>query len=293
MISRVYYARNTDGGEMTLKRLLTLLMPLALAAPAIAADKPVEVMVLGSYHFGNPGRDVNNMQVDSVLTPEKQAQLDALAKALLTFKPTRVMVERESDEPDFAMKAYSEFTPEKLKTIANEADQIGYRVAKMAGLPVVHGIDEQPKYGEPDYFPFSAMQDVAKQYGQSAIIEAANAPTKAIVAQFEADQKTKSVADMLMSVNADLLYTRNTVEYSYLTIGDKDVQPGADLNAMWYLRNAKIFGKLMQVAKPGDRVLVVYGAGHNFWLRHFASTVPGYISVDPMPYLKKAAGQSR
>jgi len=32
----------------------------------------------------------------------------------------------------------------------------------------------------------------------------------------------------------------------------------------------------MHVAKPGDRVLAVYGGGHGFWLRHFASLTPGY-----------------
>jgi Family of unknown function (DUF5694) len=271
------------------KRLLTLFLPLALAAPAIAADKPVEVMVLGSYHFGNPGMDVVNAKVESVLTPDKQKQLQAVADALLTFKPTRVMVEAQSDAPDFAMKAYTEFTPEGLKTKANETDQIGYRVAHMAGLKIVHGIDEQPKYGEPDYFPFGPMQDLAKELGQTSIIDTAIAPVKSVAAQFEVDQKTQSVAELLMGLNSGPIYTKTSVEYAYLAIGDKDAQAGADLNAMWYLRNAKIFGKLMQVAKPGDRVLVVYGAGHNFWLRHFANNVPGYVSVDPMPYLAKAA----
>ncbi|MEI6418928.1 MAG: DUF5694 domain-containing protein, partial [Sphingomonadales bacterium] len=73
-----------------------------------------------------------------------------------------------------------------------------------------------------------------------------------------------------------------------LTVGDKYNQAGADLNAMWYLRNAKIFGKLMQVAKPGARVLVVYGGGHLFWLKHFARFAPGFRDVDVMPYLQRA-----
>jgi hypothetical protein len=268
------------------KNFAALIALVSFGGFASAAEQPVEVMVLGSYHFGNPGMDVNNIKVDSVLTPEKQRQLDAVAKALLSFKPTRVMVERESDAPDFAMQDYTVFTPEKLKTAANETDQIGYRVAHLAGLKIVHGIDEQPKYGEPDYFPYSAMQDVAKQHGQTGVIDTANVPVKAYLTQFEADQKTKSVADLLIGMNTDTLYTKIAVEYSYLKIGNKDDQAGADLNAMWYLRNAKIFGKLMQVAKPGDRVLVVYGAGHNYWLRHFATETLGYKFVDPVPYLK-------
>ena len=67
--------------------------------------------------------------------------------------------------------------------------------------------------------------------------------------------------------------------YRVLAYGDTDKQPGADLNAMWYLRNAKIFAKMMTVAKPGDRLLVVYGSGHNYWLRHFAKTTPGRVSA--------------
>jgi hypothetical protein len=77
--------------------------------------------------------------------------------------------------------------------------------------------------------------------------------------------------------------------YEMLAVGDTDEQPGAELNAMYYMRNAKIFAKLMKVAAPGDRILVVYGAGHNYWLRHFASETPGFKSVDPVPYLQAAA----
>ena len=49
-------------------KLPLLAIAISFAAPALAAP-PVEVMVLGAYHFGNPGLDTNNIQVDSVLTP--------------------------------------------------------------------------------------------------------------------------------------------------------------------------------------------------------------------------------
>ena len=44
----------------------------------------------------------------------------------------------------------------------------------------------------------------------------------------------------------------------------------------------------MRNAKPGDRILVVYGAGHTPWLRHFATTIEGHRYVDPVPYLELA-----
>jgi Family of unknown function (DUF5694) len=266
----------------------SLMIALALlAAPAWAAS-PVEVMVLGTYHFGNPGRDLNNMKVDSVLTPRRQAELAAVAAALATFRPTHVMVEMESEAPGFAVAEFARFDDAMLATDANEIVQIGYRTARLAGLTTVNGIDEQGKAGEPDYFPYDRLQASAAKFGQSAALAASNAPVAAASRDFEAAQATSSVAQLLTRMNTPgTPVTGMDSYYSVLGLGDRDDQAGADLNAMWYLRNAKIFGKLMQVARPGDRVLVVYGAGHGFWLRHFAGLTPGYRDVDVLPYLAK------
>ena len=71
-----------------------------------------------------------------------------------------------------------------------------------------------------------------------------------------------------------------------LQLGDAKTQPGADLNGGWYLRNAKIFAKLQQVAKPGDKIVVVFGAGHGYWLRHFVQETPGFQLVEPGDFLR-------
>ncbi len=268
--------------------MISFVAALAFWSAANAAEPPVDVMVLGAYHFGNPGLDTNNAKVDSVLTPSKQAQLDAVAKALLKFRPTKVMVEMQSDSPDLATTAYSRFKVADLSNDANEITQIGFRIANLAGLQTVEGIDEQPGPGEPDYYPYEKLQETAAKFGQAGLIDAANAPIKASLAKFEQDQKTQSVAKLLIGANSDPIYTGTAFYYSLMPIGDNDLQTGADLNAAWYLRNAKIFAKLMHVTRSGDRVLVVYGSGHGYWLRHFATSVPGYRLVDPVPYLKRA-----
>lgn len=60
----------------------------------------------------------------------------------------------------------------------------------------------------------------------------------------------------------------------------------AELNAAWYRRNAKIFSKLTQIVKPGDRVLIEFGAGHAFWLRHFVQNTPGFQLIEARDYLR-------
>jgi len=49
-------------------------------------------------------------------------------------------------------------------------------------------------------------------------------------------------------------------------------KPGAHVNGAWYLRNAKIFAKLIQIARPAGRLLVVFGSGPAYWLRDFVQT---------------------
>jgi hypothetical protein len=71
-----------------------------------------------------------------------------------------------------------------------------------------------------------------------------------------------------------------------LALGDSHTQPGADLNGYLYLRNAKIFAKLTQIAKPGDRILVTFGAGHSYWLRHLVRNTPGFALVEANDYLR-------
>jgi len=249
-------------------------------------------MVLGSYHFGNPGRDKVNAHVDDVTTPQRQHELEALADAIAEFKPTRVMVEAQRPGPTYDVTDFATFTPSLLKTDRDERIQIGYRIAERAGLRSVQGIDEQPDKSEPDYFPIGRVEAYAKAHGQKAYLDAAFATVQASARKFEAEQATTSIPRMLIRYNdPSTPMGGQDSYYSLLRLGDGNEQPGADLNAMWYLRNAKICAKLINVAKPGDRVLVVYGAGHGYWLRHFASTTPGYSSIDVRPYLEKAASK--
>lgn len=61
-------------------------------------------MMLGTYHFGNPGQDLHDMKADNVLTPKKQAELADVAARLARFKPTKIAVEAVSERADLGGK---------------------------------------------------------------------------------------------------------------------------------------------------------------------------------------------
>lgn len=269
-----------------------LLLPAVAAAdpPGIEpAGPPIKVMILGTWHFGSPGLDVANMASVDVTTPRRQAELQRLADALARFRPTKIMVERVVETPGLADPGYGSFVPAQLKTDHSETVQIGYRLARQLGLPRVEGIDEQPGPGEPDYFPFDRLQAWAMANGGQTALDRINGGFRARLSEFETVQARQSIAVALAWLNnPNVAAADQRGYYAYLRFGDGRAQPGADLNGMYYLRNAKIFSKLMMASQPGDRVLLVYGAGHPFWLRHFAAITPGYKLVDPLPYLRLA-----
>ena len=246
----------------------------------------MQVMVLGSVHLDNPGMDLHNLKVDDVRTPAKQAELQDIADRLARFAPTKIAVEARSDRSDLAYAKYEAFTPETLKQNADERVQIGFRLARQLGLKVVYGIDEQSD--TVNYFPFDKVEAYAKEHGRMDLLEAFHARVEAAMKSTDETLRTQPLRLMLAQVNepARAMTEHRDFYNALLPLGDTQTQPAADLNAGWYLRNAKIFAKLTQVAQPGDRVLVIFGAGHLYWLRHFVRESPGFLLVEPGEYLR-------
>jgi hypothetical protein len=74
---------------------------------------------------------------------------------------------------------------------------------------------------------------------------------------------------------------------SMLRIGLGSDQPGVDLVTAWYHRNLQICANLLQMAKPGDRVVIFFGAGHALLLRQCVAETPGYQLIEPNDYLPR------
>jgi len=254
-----------------------LLVCLFAALPALAhADDRISVMVVGDFHMSNPGRDMHNVQVDDVLAPKRQAEIAAAVAALARFRPTEVDAEWPAD---LVAQRYDAYLKGTLPPSHNEVVQLGFRLAQASGA-AMHGVDVD---GE---FPYDAVEAYAKAHGGEDVLAGANAQVEHFVQEQDALMKTATVSQILRSLNGPAIaHDGNSFYRTMLKIGGGAEQPGADLLTAWYKRNFTICANIVQLAKPGDRIVIFYGSGHEFLLRQCVSEMPGYRLVEPNDYL--------
>jgi hypothetical protein len=249
------------------------------ATPGASAPAPVSVMIVGGYHMSNPGRDLHNVVSGDVLESAPQAELARIAEALNEFHPTAVMAEWDAN---VASERYAQFLAGTLPPSRNEVVQLGFRLAKRAGLKSFYGIDVE---GD---FPFEPVQTLAKARGQMKLIDDAGAEVEAHVRRLSAMIAKDGIAAALRYMNDPELISRDNGFYrQMLRVGQGAQQPGVDLLTAWYRRNFLICANLIQNTRPGDHVVVFYGSGHSFLLRQCVAETPGFQLVEPNAYLPK------
>ena len=250
-----------------------------LAAGAARADEPVRVMVLGTVHLSNTNLDALNVAVDDVFAEKRQAELAEVDAALARFAPTAVALEWPSET---VAERYPQYLAGTLEPSRNEVVQIGFRLARTAGVDRVHGIDVE---GD---FPFDPVIAYAQAHGQTPIIDAAMASLESAVAATQQVVDSQSIGALLAHLNdPGRLAADHGFYRTLLRIGGGAEQPGVALLAAWQKRNLETCARLIQLARPGDRIVVLFGAGHAFLLRQCVSETPGFELVDPLEFLPR------
>ena len=241
--------------------LILCVLALSIAACAQSDARP-EILVLGTYHMGNPGRDIHNMQADDVLSPKRQQEIAELVEVLKKFHPTKIAIEADVDSARVAQE-YSDYLAGKYTLTRNETNQIAYRLAKELGHKAVYPVDEE---GD---FPWQRVVNYAKANGGADKFDAINASMGVLVKEQGDFLQSHTVLEMYKFINSDARVAKDVAFYFALVpYGDPADYAGPDLLAAWYQRNIRIYGNIARlVESPNDKILVIYGAGHLGWLR--------------------------
>ena len=238
-----------------------------------------QVMVLGTFHFANPGLDVVQYEVADVLSDARQAEIQDVVDAVAAFEPTRVAVEvRAPSVPrlDSLYRAYREGWHELGRS---EVQQLGFRLADRFDHPRLYGIDH------PGDFPFAAVMAYADEHDPD-FAAWVQRTTGAMGEASSRRQRESSLSEILRIDNEPDSIAAGHAQYLRIaSVGSGDTYVGADLLSSWYERNIRIFVDLKAIADPGERILVIFGAGHAAILRELVESDPGMILVEPNDYL--------
>jgi hypothetical protein len=262
--------------------IATCLLCLA-STPAGAATPPppAKVMLVGTFHFANPGRDMVKSGVIDVTTEANQAYLDGLATRLAAFQPTDVLVEcSPKDQGEYDAK-FKDYVAGRFALPANENYQLGFRVAKAAGIDGVTCFDEDTiGWNAQPMFEYIEKNEPATKQALEALYATLSADA-------DREQSTLSLAQLLRLHNDP---TRDAFNKGlYLRTNDVDAGAGfagADASASWWHRNFRMYANIQKAAAPGHRVVAVAGQGHTAILKDLLADDPQRQGEDVVGYLE-------
>lgn len=262
-------------------------------------DVRIEVLTLGTFHFRFPNRDVAQVAPEDtidVLDGRYQEEIERVVERLSRFKPTIVVVEAPPRSQDTYDKRYQAYLDGTGVLSRNETEQLGFRLARIAGLKSVHCVDvfgddyesvktllqgdEASRRAFMQFFTRNPDCHRMVDYGEKPVCRSQGLLAELMRLNTEAHIKA-SLGDYLMGI-----FKYETPENPLL---------GADFTSGWWFnRNLRIFRNIQRInACSSDRILVIYGAGHMNLLNLFFDVSPEYRLNRVGAFLEGAQGEQK
>lgn len=272
-------AHRLAGWFVALALALTWTVDAGAQAPTGATVPAGKVMLLGLFHFDNPGLDAVKYQPVDVMQPAEQAYLQALSQRLARFAPTKVLLEYPDKSDAVMNQRYADYLAGRYELGRNELYQLGFRIAKLAGHARVYGFDQQaPAFQDKlwDYMPKAAPQTQDKVMALIATLSA----------RYEHEHRNLGLRGVLAKLNSPQDDRENKGFYMLMNdVGaDQRLFHGADSAAHWWQRNLRMYAMVQRHAGPGERVLVIAGSGHTAILRDLLRADSERSEEDVSPY---------
>jgi len=273
-------------------RVLLLLLALAglfnvaraAAQSSSCASSATPVLLLGTWHMDNPGKDMLNLKTDDVLVPRRQEEIEELVNRLAKFRPTRVLIEAPYGDP-VRPNAYADYLAGKHDLNRDEREQVAFRLARRMNLSTVPGIDYPMDLDDSQLNLL--MKSNPELVGKA--MEALQADGGKEMEKQQSLLAHSSVTEFYRYQNSEEAIERNHQFYfKYLVpIAQGQNYAGADMVASWYKRNLRIMNNLERLQlSPTDRVFILFGQGHVKLLRDFIKATPGFCLVNAEAYLQ-------
>ena len=127
-----------------MRTYLLLILILTLSQGFTQAPQ-TEVLSLGTFHFEFYNLDIEKTakedQID-VLDPKYQAEIEDIVSRIARFAPTIIAIEAGTGSQPRYDSLYQAYLNGRHELRRDEREQIGFRVAKQAGLKTLHCVND-------------------------------------------------------------------------------------------------------------------------------------------------------
>ena len=224
-----------------------------------AQQKPIKILLLGTFHFDNPGLDVAKFKDADVLSPQRQKEVTEVVEALKAFAPDKIFIESPPDGQSRIDSSVTEYRAGRMPLKGSEVHQLGYRLAKELNLPSVYGVD----YRDAD-FPFDSLMKSAAAAGQTDIISFVQKVIDTVQKSFNEALQKSTIRQMLLRENTpEGIRMQLEFYFKLLPVGAPGNHVGSYLVSEWWRRNMVIYENILKhLTGKEERILVIFGSGH-------------------------------
>ncbi|MXN91368.1 hypothetical protein GR160_09015 [Flavobacterium sp. Sd200] len=253
---------------------------LSLGSCLCFSQEKINVILIGTYHFNNPGFDRGKVIERDILNKKNQAALEEITTAIVkNHHPDKVFVEFPFNEKEELNKKYLLYKDDKpfykadtlksdfLKRMyaENEIFQFGFRLAKKANNSAIYSTDHNL---EQRYDLLGGKLENSKQVNAETFqgkMAALNNYMNSCIAETE-------LKDVFKCLNSDEQMRLNKGLYvaTINRLNDENEFFGSDFVASWYKRNLIMYANIQnQVTTKDKTIVVIVGAGHAAIIQDF------------------------
>ncbi len=270
----------------------------------------IQVLLVGTFHFNNPGMDEHNTEIDDVYSKKRQKEIDEMNKGFADFKPNKIFTEMPAaaqahEDSLYAQYLAGNFKIKDHKDGRSERFQVAYKLGKQLKHEQLYATDAE------GLWLGSAVKGVAEELNMDFYAEDMKKAEASIIKE-DSLMRLHTMKEIIYWHNTEealmdnhnfyvavsprvitgeddgksLYYHNEENDGHYVRIDENYI--GAELTAEWYTRNIKIYSNILKHVKKGEdkRIFVYYGQAHIRILKHLFEDNPDFEVVDALEYLK-------
>jgi Family of unknown function (DUF5694) len=255
-----------------MRKILFGCFTLMVFVSAFAQEKqPVKILLLGVFHFDNPGLDVAKLKNADILSAERQKEVLEVVNKLKAFGPDKIFIEAVPESQQKIDSQIVQYKAGKLTLSASEEQQLGFRLAKDLNLPTLYGID----YRDAD-FPFDSLMKSAGEAGQTSLLSFVQKMIDSVQKVFNEHIQQSTVSEMLIWQNsAESNFSGVDFYFRLLPAGKPGNHVGSYLTSEWWRRNMIIYENILKNLNGNEKkIVVIFGSGHTALLNEMMKFNP-------------------